>query len=144
MNIARCLLSNSKGFGEPRPHKTTLQCKGSTPKSHSPFSVPLKAAIACSNGVEISIRFRRCGLVTAIFLGLPHLAMPRVVSRAYRSSCGKWLRPSAWRSPELRIPRSLCRQSCKARYRLMDSHVAFLPYHREYADRSSAGRDSWS
>lgn len=44
---------NSKGFGEPRPHKTTLQYKGSAPKSHSPFSVPLKAAMACSNGVEI-------------------------------------------------------------------------------------------
>ncbi len=52
-NIARCLLSNSKGFGEPSPHKTTLQCKGSAPKSHSPFLVPQKAAIACSNGVEI-------------------------------------------------------------------------------------------
>lgn len=51
-NIARCLLSNSKGFGEPRPHKTTLQCKGSAPKSHSPFPVPLKAEVAWSNNVK--------------------------------------------------------------------------------------------
>ena len=31
----------------------TLQCKGSAPKSHTPFLVPLKAAMACSNGVDI-------------------------------------------------------------------------------------------
>lgn len=52
MNIARCLLRNSKGFGETSPHKTTLQCKGSAPKSHSPFFVPLKAELACSNNVK--------------------------------------------------------------------------------------------
>lgn len=29
-----------------------MLCIGSAPKSHSPFSVPLKAAIACSNEVK--------------------------------------------------------------------------------------------
>ena len=144
MNIARCLLRNSKGFGEPSPHKTTLQCKGSAPKSHSPFSVPLKAAMACSNGVGISGRFRCRSLLTAIFSGLPHLAMPRVVSPACRNSYDKWLRPSAWHSPELRIQRSLCQRSCKARYRLTDFHAVSLPCHRECGGRSSTGRDSWS
>ena len=46
------VLMNSKGFGEPRLHKTTLQCEGSAPKSNSPFLVSLKAAIACSNYVK--------------------------------------------------------------------------------------------
>ena len=143
-NIARCLLRNSKGFGEPRPHKTPLQCKGSAPKSHSPFSVPLKAAMACSNGVGISGRFRCRSLLTAIFSGLPHLAMPRVVSPACRNSYDKWLRPSAWRSPESRIPRSLCRRSCTTRCLWTDSHVASLPCRQGCGDRSSAGQDNWS
>lgn len=52
MNIALCLLRNSKGFVEPRPHKTTLQCEGSAPKSHSPFFVLLKAEVAWSNNVK--------------------------------------------------------------------------------------------
>lgn len=33
-NIARCLYSPCKGFGEPGTHKTTLPCGRNAPKSH--------------------------------------------------------------------------------------------------------------